>query len=429
MADYRVNMRRQYIPAVIGLTMFSSMVDKYKESEKMHKLVDIEYKQTSDAKLERLRIKEETKQYHATPLKHFKIYNTEYNTMVSKLNALNNIISRGKINDIYGKDNDIDTRNLHFLINDDNDNKYKMLMDELKFAVLYKHFQQTDNVMQIFDPASLVAIGDWCGAGTSIRENINKDTKFKIDNICKTHDLNYAQSRNRLDIHKADITMLIDILDTFVLKGTKQTINDIYKTGNLPVEQVKDYILNLLYEFGDNPLKTITTLASPSYDTLSNVASNMRLYNLLLTNRGEGLLELGRSAGEILLLRERLLALVAFGAISMKLLYDISIGKATDTVYGYNNKEHKFNPQDISEIIKDIEQLENQRLESMGIDNIDMNDILAMPLEDINNLDIIEEETIDETNEPEYIEEEEPDEYNEYIEGLTGTLEIGINEL
>jgi hypothetical protein len=300
------------------------------------------------------------------------------------------------------------------------------LLSELKFAILYNYLDKAKDDV-VFSPVYLLGIGDWCGQGTDILESIIRTDgteTYKMDKICRKHDLAYLNSKSRFEIHNADANMLGDILDEFTIKGVKQGINNILGGKSLPIAEFGKYIFNLIYDAITNPIQTITKELGGK-GLLVNYLGLKRAFKYIALNPE---ISMSNIASDMMLVRERVLAILGFGAIGMKLLYDISIGKATDTVTGY--EDTKFDINEIAHILFEIEAIQNDRLASAGYDNIDMADILSRSVDDIIN-------EVEEIDEPEDITITEAknilnsltEEDEQYISDLMNEYEVGENEI
>ena len=247
---------------------------------------------------------------------------------------------------------------------------------------------------------------------------------YKIDKICKMHDLNYMAARNKLDIHRADIKMLLSILDEYTIPNLGKGIYRVATADKIPVYEFVEYIANLIVGIVTHPIKTITTEIT-GMGLMGNILGGMRAIDYLSGKPGKpGFKQL---MSDVMFARERVLAIVGFGAIGMKLMYDISIGKATNTVYGY--EQTKFNPDEISYLIREFETQQNERLEAGGYEPIDFQGMLQLPQEDfdavletyVDEPIVEEEEPIDDT-ELDVDEKQEVLDEIEYLENLTNDI-------
>jgi hypothetical protein len=122
-------------------------------------------------------------------------------------------------------------------------------------------------------------------------------------------------------------------------------------------------------------------------------------------------------------LKERVLGMVAFGGIGMKLLYDLGLGKneyvdekgeLTNNVYGWEKTDFKL--EDVDYIIRDIEHIQNLRLQQAGYENINFDDLLKFNVDEL-EYKFEEDKKLLEEEEEQYEYEErvygEEDEYDE----------------
>jgi hypothetical protein len=149
----------------------------------------------------------------------------------------------------------------------------------------------------------------------------------------------------------------MDIVDTFIVKETKEAASSL-TSGN--ITQFKDYIFNSIHDIVDTP----GHIASNIFDKVKNLSSQV--------------------------LRERVLGMVAFAGIGTKLLYDLALGKKeyvnekgelTNNVYGWEKTQFKL--EDVDYIIKDIERVQNYRLQEAGFEHVNFNDLLKYDIDDL----------------------------------------------
>jgi len=318
-------------------------------------------------------------------LNQYKIFNNEYTKLTDKLNLIDQQVS-----DITGYA----------------DLNMESLMDELKFSVIYKHFTKTKDI----DTSSILSVGAWCGKGTQVYKNLQEETPETLQNtemiqmICRQHDLNYFHAKTRQDVHKADVEMLLSIIDTYVMKGSKDVI---YNLTSGDTNQFKDYIFDTLYKIVDKPGDVATDI----YNGITSATSSSKALDII-TGKAD-MLSVASNIGS---LKERVLGMVAFGGIGMKLLYDLGLGKneyvdekgeLTNNVYGWEKTDFKL--EDVDYIIRDIEHIQNLRLQQAGFENINFDDLLKFNVDEL-EYRIEEDKQILE-------EEEEQYEYGERVYG------------
>jgi len=379
------------------------------QEAKSSQRIKANYGNNAYADNERKRVLERIEFMKTTPLKDMPVISKDYDIMINKLGLLNNKISS--------------------ITNTKSDNTaMASLLEELKFTVLYKHLEKQPNEAMI-NPAHLFSVGQWCGAGTPILNALESDPKqhYKIDKICKIHDLNYMAARNKRDIHRADIQMLLSILDEYTIPNLGKGIYRVATAETLPIEEFIDYISKLIVGIVTQPIKTITTEITGA-GLMGNILGGLRAIDYLSGKPGRP--GFRQVMSDIMFARERVMAIIGFGAIGMKLMYDISIGKATNTVYGY--EETKFNPDEVSYLIREFEDMQNKRLEENGFEPIDFQGMLQLPQEDFNAIIetyvdepvVVEEEQVEPEDDEEldiYEKQEVIDEI-EYLENLTNDI-------
>jgi hypothetical protein len=354
--------------------------------------------------LDRGQVRDKIEFFKRSDIKNYEVFNFEYKDYVTKLQKIND-----KIGQITGTQ----------------DERIQALMDELKYTVIFKHFEKADD--NDFTLANMAGVGKWCGSGTNVWMNLERErpedlvNSYKIDRICRQHDINYLNAKGREDIHKADVEMLLSILDTFVLKGIKPTIYKLYNPNDLNqvLDTVKDYLFESIEKVIEEP-SVVTLGLSSGFSTAFNVLGNAKLYEYLTGERklfskttAFGL------ASDFTFLRDRVLGFIGFGAILSKLLYDTIVGKEiyydedlkeyTNSVYGWEKTQ--FNKHEIEYIVRDIQKIQNQKLEEAGYKDIDFE-----------NLVIDEPEKL--ISQPEEEEEEEEEEYAYDAEDETDLIDI-----
>jgi len=330
-------------------------------------------------------------------LNQYKIFNNEYTKLTDKLNLIDQQVS-----DITGYV----------------DLNMESLMDELKFSVIYKHFTKTKDI----DTSSILSVGAWCGKGTQVYKNLQEETPETLQNtemiqmICRQHDLNYFHAKTRQDVHKADVEMLLSIIDTYVMKGSKDVI---YNLTSGDINKFKDYIFDTLYKIVDKPGDVATDI----YNGITSATSSSKALDII-TGKAD-MLSVASNIGS---LKERVLGMVAFGGIGMKLLYDLGLGKneyvdekgeLTNNVYGWEKTDFKL--EDVDYIIRDIEHIQNLRLQQAGYENINFDDLLKFNVDELEYKFEEDKKLLEE--------EEEQYEYEEQVYGEEEYNEIDFSDL
>jgi hypothetical protein len=96
---------------------------------------------------------------------------------------------------------------------------------------------------------------EWCGAGTDIYKNIQKDyddpnRMFKIDTICRNHDIAYTKAKTLDDLKEADADMVFEIIEKYVVNFKKNFITGNYESDfsdfTKSYNTVYNYIVSLI---------------------------------------------------------------------------------------------------------------------------------------------------------------------------------------
>jgi hypothetical protein len=105
-----------------------------------------------------------------------------------------------------------------------------------RLKILDDHLLRTENVSPYGDNLlALLAFRNWCGMGTPIYTNIKNDLDnpskmFKIDRICRDHDIRYTKAKTTDDLKEADNIMMVEILEEYVINFKKNFITGNYDT-------------------------------------------------------------------------------------------------------------------------------------------------------------------------------------------------------
>ena len=104
-----------------------------------------------------------------------------------------------------------------------------------RLKILADEYEKSDKSESTFQKIlAQLAFRNWCGAGTNIYENIRKDLDnpskmFAIDTICRDHDIRYTKAKTKEDLAKADDIMMEEIMKKYVLNFDKNFITGDYK--------------------------------------------------------------------------------------------------------------------------------------------------------------------------------------------------------
>lgn len=313
----------------------SNSYEQYKEEREQEE--EIKFRNPKYAEEERRRNRKDIDFIMNSDIKDNPIINPMYDRLIDKLKKLNDKVS--SVTNINGISNDV-------------------LLQELKYTVLLKHFQNVKP--SYYDLTSLAYFGDWCGKNSDILSNLKKESNQDsvsyntMQRICKKHDLAYSKSMNKDDVYKADVDMLKSIIDTYFISGGKAIIDEPYTNF---VDYITNQISNLI-----NPLNYV--------DTIVNVGFTSKLYSNVRDFSEQSYL---KNIIDLAINKDRIGAILAFGAIGSKVFYDMLTGN----VYGFS--ETRFKPDEVKEILIDFEKNINQHLEMTGYDSIDMFKVIELP--------------------------------------------------
>jgi hypothetical protein len=291
---------------------------------------------------------------------------------------------------------------------------------------------------------ALLSFRNWCGPGTSIYTNIQNDLDdsarmFKIDSICRDHDIRYLKATTQEELKKADTDMLWEIFEKYIfnfkhnfITGNFETdfsnwsssfntvynylvsgiesvstlglvgagisnIKEVYKKAPDVIPAITKYVKYKYRQYTTknkltDPLqKALLGLYKPSYQkrilTMHSIPS---IKTVLL--KGGGL-------AMTTLIRDKLLALTTFGFMGLKVGFE--------GLFGYNvikKGEHEVSNEELDDLIRTFELLQNAYLEDSDLEPIKIGDewlnekiiIPSVPdlTKDINEIVIMDKELI-----------------------------------
>jgi hypothetical protein len=116
----------------------------------------------------------------------------------------------------------------------------------------------------------------WCGAGTDIYENIQKDLDdpnrmFKIDTICRNHDIAYTKSKTIDDMKKADADMVFDIFEKYIVNFKKNFFTGNYKSDFSSVSTSFNTLYNYIISVIEGSVNMFMM-----YESLKNIGGNIK---------------------------------------------------------------------------------------------------------------------------------------------------------
>jgi len=290
------------------------------------------------------------------------------------------------------------------------------------------------------DLLSGLAFRNWCGLGTPIYDNIKNDLDdpnrmFVIDRICRDHDIRYTRAKTQEEMNEADNTMIKEIFLEYVVNINKNFLTGDYKsdftTWASSFKTVSNYIMSLIetgyvgyvlkntgetaykilrapYDYMTTayPLPELTdylvpagtfTRAPPTprseqirnairlNERYRNFMGNIRASNVLKGVKSNAL-SLGITFVATNIVKDRLLALGSMVLIGLK--------KGVEFLTNYQFADltkHDVTDEDLENMIKVFETLQNQYLEQSNLKPIKIGDewlngvIQIPPIETIND--------------------------------------------
>ena len=272
---------------------------------------------------------------------------------------------------------------------------------------------------------------NWCGLGTPIYDNIKNDLDdpnrmFAIDKICRDHDIRFTKSKTQEEMKEADDIMIEEIYNEYVLnfnrnfltgnyksdfttwtssfktvfnylmtgietayvgKLTQATLKTAYQVAKLPY----DYIVasNPLPEYDVGYFKGMSKMVSelgdiesqgePYVESVVNMFKEAYMHRpqreipsklqMLKMRLKSGVSTLALTFVASSLIKDRIFALGSLAMISLK--------KMIETVTNYrfvDLTKHEVSDEDLENIIKVFETLQNQYLQESGLDPIKISD-------------------------------------------------------
>lgn len=311
----------------------------------------------------------------------------------------------------------------------------------------------------------------WCGAGTDIYKNIKKDyddpnTMFKIDRICRDHDIRYTKAKNIEDLKEADGIMVFEIIEKYVVNFKKNFITGNYESdfsdftksyntvynyivslieGGVNVYMMKETLSNIggnigsIAKFGF--ISLITNLAAFGLEVNQNVIDVVQ--REAVVNFVGDVPKIGKTVGAYYfgtMIKDKLFAMAGLIGIVYKTvieeLFDIEIISPT---------KHEVTDEYLKNIIHNFEELQNKYLVDTNQQPIKIGDEWTKePDEQVIQIDKLEDDLVDIMNlNTSYIEKQhnisqvmeeqsliEPDEIYEAIDKrMYETIDDAIDEL
>ena len=152
-------------------------------------------------------------------------------------------------------------------------------LDMARLDVLLNNLEEWRKIKEdpsFFDKL-LFATGfrEWCGAGTDIYKNIQKDLDdpnrmFKIDTICRNHDIAYTKSKTIDDMKEADADMVFDIFEKYIVNFKKNFITGNYKSDFSSVSTSFNTLYNYIVSVIEGSVNMFMM-----YESLKNIGGNI----------------------------------------------------------------------------------------------------------------------------------------------------------
>ena len=269
-----------------------------------------------------------------------------------------------------------------------------------RLKILADEYASADKTESAFSKIlSYAAFRNWCGSGTLIYENIRRDLDnpskmFKIDTICRDHDIRYTKAKTPEDLAKADDIMMEEITKKYILNFDNNFITGNYERdfstwsssfntlynqmvsmfeGVVAVDLIKrtgETFLNTVVEGVKLPFK-IGSYISKEYNRPSYRQLKLP-YRYFERKIGSSLKNVVKQATILTMssvFRDKVYATIAFAGIALK--------RTIETFFPVNiisPVEHEVTDEQLNEIIRVFEILQNEYLTDSDIEPIKIGD-------------------------------------------------------
>jgi len=302
--------------------------------------------------------------------------------------------------------------------------RLKILAEDLKKSD--KSISMTEKILMI------ASFRNWCGLGTQIYENIKNDLDnpskmFAVDTICRNHDIAYTKAKSYEDIKKADDEMMEAILKKYILNFDRNFITGDYERDystwsssftslynqvvslleasfavGLITETSKTF-LNTVIEGVKLPFRLANYLQEAYRNAYPNLPQNIprsirasvvgmnrefaqQSFNTV-ANTATGIVKQGTKLLVSSVFRDKVLATVSLFAIGLKTaieeFFPIKLAKLS---------EHEVTDEQLNEIIRVFEILQNEYLTDSDIQPIKVGDQWQNELIEIPPVEELEKE-------------------------------------
>lgn len=341
----------------------------------------------------------------------FPVHNVKYNKLIQYLEKINNN-SRVSDESEYQK-----------ALKD----TIKMQLNLSRLKILNDYALKEKKTGFGSDVLAGLSFRNWCGLGTPIYDNIKNDLDdpnrmFAIDRICRDHDIRYTKSQTQEEMNEADNIMMKEIFNEYVVNFNRNFLTGNYKTdfttwtssfktvfnylmtgietayvGKLTQATLKtaynvlklpyDYIVasNPLLEYDVGYFKGMSKMVSelgdiesqgePYVESVVNMFKEAYMHRpqreipsklqMLKMRLKSGVSTLALTFVASSLIKDRIFALGSLAAMTLK--------KGFEFLTGYQVADltkHEVSDEDLENIIKVFETLQNQYLQESGLDPI-----------------------------------------------------------
>jgi len=279
-----------------------------------------------------------------------------------------------------------------------------------RLKILDDHLLKSEYISIGDTMLAALAFRNWCGIGTPIYTNIQKDLDnpskmFKIDRICRDHDIRYTKAQTQEDLKEADWIMMKEILDKYVISFKNNFITGDYDADFSTWSSSFKTLWNGALSFVEagatlglmrTGLKTIGEVVSESNKIIPDIKKYAKLKYFHYKKRNEvvspwlqeylkkfqpalekqvlksGIGSSGSSlikdAGKLLMttiIRDKLAAMVALGGIGLKTAFEYFFNY--DIVEPW---QHEVSDKQLDEIIRVFELLQNEYLTDSDLEPV-----------------------------------------------------------
>jgi len=271
-----------------------------------------------------------------------------------------------------------------------------------RLKILDDHLLKSEYISIGDNILAALAFRNWCGIGTPIYTNIQKDIDnpskmFKIDRICRDHDIRYTKAQTQEDLKEADWIMMKQILEEYVISFKNNFITGDYdvdfSTWSSSFKTLWNGVLSFV-EAGATlglmraGVKTLGEVVSESNKIIPDISRYAKLKyfhykkrnevvspwlkeylkkfqpalekQVLKSGIGSSGISLIKDAGKLLMttiIRDKLAAMVALGGIALKTAFEYFFNY--DIVEPW---QHEVSDKQLDEIIRVFELLQNEYL-------------------------------------------------------------------